>query len=92
MRFITKSRLAAAAKPMIGEINSDKPTSVALVQLTPLMLPWVIKLFASPTPRIEPIRVCELETGSPYHQVPRFQIMPASKSEITITTERAEEL
>ena len=56
------------------------------------MSPRVIRLLASPTPRIDPISVCELETGNPYHQVPRFQIIPASNSEITITTERTEEL
>jgi hypothetical protein len=36
--------------------------------------------------------VCELETGSPYHQVARFQIIPASRSEITITTDRTDAL
>ena len=32
-----------------------------------------------PTPRIEPISVCELDTGRPTYHVPRFQITPASK-------------
>ncbi len=52
----------------------------------------MIKLFASPTPRIDPIKVWELETGNPYHQVPRFQIMPASNKESTITMDRTDEL
>ncbi len=30
-----------------------------------------------PTPRIEPIRVCELEAGMPRNQVPRFQRIAA---------------
>src|SRR5215831_13421763 len=77
---------------MIGEINSDSPTSPALVQLTPDTSCRVIKLFASPTPRIDPISVCELDTGRPYHQVPRFQIIPANKSESTITIDRTDEL
>jgi len=36
---------------------------------------------ASPTPMIDPIRVCELEAGSPFHHVPRFQrIAPTSRA------------
>jgi len=30
-----------------------------------------------PTPMIEPIRVCELDAGSPNDQVPRFQMIAA---------------
>jgi hypothetical protein len=32
----------------------------------------------------EPIRVCELEAGSPKYQVPRFQMMAAIKSANTM--------
>ena len=38
----------------------------------------VISALARPTPRIEPIRVCELEAGMPKYQVPRFQAMAAA--------------
>jgi hypothetical protein len=33
--------------------------------------------FASPTPMIEPISVCDELAGSPSHQVPRFQTIAA---------------
>ena len=32
-----------------------------------------------PMPRMAPIRVCELETGNPSHQVERFQAMPDAR-------------
>ena len=35
-------------------------------------------------PRMAPIKVWELEAGSPRYQVPRFQIIAAIKSAITI--------
>src|SRR5207244_2798187 len=41
---------------------------------------------AMPTPRIDPISVCELLTGSPLYQVPKFQITPASSSASTMTS------
>src|SRR5258708_7796221 len=75
---------------MRGEMRSDRPTSPALLQLIPEKLCRVIRLLASPTPRIEPISVCELETGKPYHHVARFQITPDKSSDRTMTTARAE--
>jgi hypothetical protein len=45
--------------------------------------PWS-NAFATPTPMIEPIRVCELDAGSPKAQVPRFQIIAAIRSAKTI--------
>ncbi len=39
-----------------------------------------------PTPRIEPMSVCELDTGSPKYHVPRFHDTPASNSDSTITS------
>ncbi|MNH43662.1 hypothetical protein D3C79_1056250 [compost metagenome] len=44
----------------------------------------MIRALARPTPRIEPIRVCELEAGMPKYQVPRFQVMAAASSEKTM--------
>ena len=38
-----------------------------------------------PMPRMAPIRVCELETGSPIHQVERFQAIPEVKRASTMT-------
>ena len=37
-----------------------------------------------PTPTIAPISVCELEAGIPKYQVPRFQMIAASRSANTI--------
>ena len=39
-----------------------------------------------PTPRIEPISVCELDTGRPTYHVPRFHVTPAMSSDSTITS------
>src|SRR5262245_6943128 len=91
-RFMARSSRAAATKPITGEISRDKPTSTALAQLTPETLHRVIRLFASPTPRIEPISECELDTGRPYNQVARFQVTPASNNETTITMARTDAL
>ena len=41
-----------------------------------------------PRPRSTPIRVCELDAGSPRYQVPRFQTIAASKSASTIASPR----
>jgi hypothetical protein len=37
-----------------------------------------------PMPRMAPIRVCELETGRPSHQVDRFQAIPEHSSASTM--------
>jgi hypothetical protein len=39
---------------------------------------------AIPTPIIDPIKVCELDAGSPKYQVPRFQIVAAINSAKTM--------
>ena len=43
-----------------------------------------INWFAKPTPMMEPMRVCELEAGSPYHQVLRFHKMAETSSAKTM--------
>src|ERR1700758_5265082 len=43
-----------------------------------------IRALAMPTPMIDPIRVCELDAGSPKYQVPTFQMMAAIKSANTM--------
>src|SRR6202167_370800 len=75
--FLQTMRSAAAKKkPTMGERTSDFPMLVAWPQSTPLVPVLTdINWLAIPTPMIEPIRVCELEAGSPNHQVPRFQMM-----------------
>jgi len=49
-----------------------------------------ISAFATPTPTIEPISVCELEAGMPTHHVPRFQMIAAMSSANTIAKPAAE--
>ena len=80
-----KSRIAERAKPNSGENSSASPTFVTWSQSTPEVpsLPFTSAL-ATPTPTIEPIRVCELEAGMPSHQVPRFQMIAAMSSANTI--------
>src|SRR5262249_42977660 len=64
---------------------SAYPISVALLQSTPEVpsCPCMIAL-ATPTPMIDPIRVCELDAGRPRYQVPRFQMIAAIRSANTI--------
>src|ERR1700679_3272484 len=38
----------------------------------------------SPTPMMDPMRVCELEDGSPKYHVPKFQMIAAMSSANTI--------
>jgi hypothetical protein len=63
---------------------------VAWAQSTPLVpLRPCISAFAMPTPRMEPIMVCEDDAGRPSHQVPRFQRMAAISSANTIAKPEA---
>src|SRR5258707_13870659 len=61
-------------------------TSCALAQLTPSpnTCHGVTIELASPTPIIEPTKVCELDAGSPKYQVPTFQIIAEISSAKTI--------
>src|ERR1700722_939015 len=83
--LLTSRRSAANTNPTIGERISDFPIVVAWAQSTPLVPVFTdINWLAMPTPMIEPIRVCELDEGSPNHQVPRFQMIAATRSAKTI--------
>jgi len=74
-------------KPAIGENTSEAPMSIAFCQFTPSLNGMsLISALARPTPRIEPIRVCELEAGIPKYQVPKFQAMAAASNENTIAS------
>src|SRR5260370_37787444 len=70
----------------MGEMRRERPTARGLPQLTawPNVRPDAIKELARPTPRIEPIKVWELEAGKPRNQVPRFQIMDDTRSANTM--------
>ena len=62
---------------------------MALPQLTPSPSGRsVISALARPTPRMEPISVCELEAGMPKYQVPRFQAMAAASMANTMARPR----
>src|SRR6202035_4639209 len=71
--------------PTIGETIRELNTSDALLQLTPSpkTCPEINEL-ASPTPMMEPIKVCELEAGSPRYHVPTFQMIAEIKSAKTM--------
>src|ERR1700719_598203 len=76
--FISSNNAAANANPKSGESSSDFPMLAACPQSTPLVPERAdINWFAIPTPMIDPIKVCELDAGSPSHQVPRFQMIAA---------------
>src|SRR5215472_13447993 len=83
--FRASSRIAASRKPKSGDSRSAYPISVAFDQSTPEVpsRPRMSAL-AIPTPIIDPIKVCELDAGSPKYQVPRFQIIAAINSAKTM--------
>src|SRR5882762_4128361 len=79
------SKAAAPKKPISGDVTSATTVSSTLPQFTPSPKPSpAISEFISPTPTIEPIRVCELEAGRPRYHVPTFQMMADSSKENTI--------
>ena len=58
---------------------------MALFQFTPVVKDWPsIKALATPTPKIAPIKVCELEAGKPNYHVPKFQMMAANSKANTM--------
>src|SRR6202522_1761962 len=72
------SRMAASAKPNSGDSSSALPMPAACDQSTPeVPLRPRSRALVMPTPMIDPIRVCELDAGSPKYQVPTFQMMDA---------------
>ena len=88
-RLSASSRPPATRKPATGDTTSEAPMSIALPQFTPSASGRsVISAFARPTPRIEPISVCELEAGMPKYQVPRFQAMAAASMANTMASPR----
>src|SRR5277367_3798145 len=82
----SSSRPPARKKPIKGENTSASAVSATLDQFTPSpnAVAGLISEFIKPTPTIEPIRLCELDAGSPRYQVPRFQTIADSSSENTI--------
>ncbi len=83
--FTTSSSSADKMKPNSGESSSALPIFVTWLQSTPAVPSWPRSIaLATPTPTIEPIRVCELEAGRPSHQVPRFQMIAEISSANTI--------
>ena len=89
---IAISTSAAAQKPTTGEMSRAMPTSCAFAQFTPSVIECdgPISALATPTPIIDPMSVCELEAGSPSHQVPTFQTIAETRSENTIANPAAE--
>src|ERR1700744_847835 len=76
---------AARTKANSGDNTSALPMPAAWPQSTPeVPLRPRNSALVMPTPMIEPIRVCELEAGSPNYQVPTFQMIAAINSANTI--------
>src|SRR5271156_1235565 len=68
------SKSPESTKPTTGETSSAWKTLPTCDQSTPVVPELAdISWLATPTPMIEPIRVCEREAGKPFHQVLRFQ-------------------
>src|SRR3984885_8242440 len=83
--LISSNSRAAKTNPTTGEINNARKTVPTCDQSTPeVPVEPDINWLATPTPMIEPMRVCELEAGSPYHQVLRFQRIAETSSAKTI--------
>ncbi len=65
-RFRINIKKTVKVKPKKGDTIKDKPVFMASSQFT--AAPEVLsgnKEKATPTPKIEPIKVCELEEGNP---------------------------
>ena len=84
--FMARRMTAAPANPRTGDTSRASPVSISLSRLTDLNFQSPFhRLLATPTPTMLPMSVCELDTGSPRYQVPRFQMTPASSSDSTMT-------
>ena len=70
--------------PNSGEMSSDMPIFRAWLQSIAASFTPGSSEYASPTPRIEPISVWELEQGMPRYQVSRFQAMALSSKAMTM--------
>src|SRR6478736_7270229 len=64
-RFRINISITVSVKPKNGETMSDIPVLPASLQLTAAPPPSGKAENAIPTPKIAPIKVCELEEGSP---------------------------
>src|SRR3954469_22180962 len=83
--FSNRRRIAAPQNPTMGDSSSASPTLLACSQSTPLVAAGPpISSWDRPTPMIEPMSVCELDTGSPKYQLPRFHIMAEISSANTM--------
>src|SRR5688572_15086976 len=71
-------------KPNRGEMSNETPISEALSQLTAAACESGSNENAMPTPRMEPMSVCELEQGIPRYQVNKFQKMALISSAMTM--------
>jgi hypothetical protein len=87
-RVITRK---AIQNQTIGEIRSDSTTSIILCQLRVTCWEDTIgrRVIAKLTQNIDPISVCELETGIPKNQVKKFHIIAVRRSETTTESQNA---
>ena len=85
------SRSKQARRKGRSRAGGDRTTRgrprVAFDQFTPEPNPWPESTeFASPTPRMAPIRVCELDAGIAISHVPRFQAIAENSRAITMAS------
>ncbi len=85
VHFESRKISRASTKPKTGEMSRTLKTLVACSQSTPeVPLCPCMSWLAIPTPMIDPTMVCELDAGSPNHQVLRFHRMAAINSANTM--------
>lgn len=71
----------ASINPINGEKSSASNVSITLWSGSTTLGSDIY--ITSDTPRIEPMRVCELDAGIPRYHVPKFQMMAAMRSAST---------
>src|SRR5690606_41410698 len=86
---MTNMSMMVTENPNKGDTSSERPMSCAFDQFTAVSLAPGRSEKATPTPRIEPISVCELEQGMRKYHVNRLQTSALVRSAITMDRHRA---
>src|SRR5690606_12500001 len=81
---IMNMTMIVTEKPNKGDISRDNPMSCAFDQFTAASVAPGRSEYAIPTPRMDPISVCELEHGMPKYHVKRFQKIALISRAITM--------
>lgn len=81
---ITNIKIMVTENPNNGETKRESPVSSTLAQFNASPLASVRKEKANPTPKIDPMRVWELEQGIPKYHVSKFQKMAVTSNASTM--------